>query len=186
MLLAQASIRRASRNTYEQRLTGRVPLAAINVPKEEKVPQPKSGSSKSTPSAKTTPGRAQPKRLPASSSARAARATSSSAGPARGSRSASSAGSTKAKASAGSPEARLEAAAVRVRKLNERIIEAGKQTGETTLSSYEKALKAIAGAVERGPGTSDIDWISNLATAQAKFIRDVTQAWASAARDMLK
>jgi hypothetical protein len=75
---------------------------------------------------------------------------------------------------------------VRIRKLKERIIEAGKQTGETTLSSYEKALKAIAGAVERGPGTSDIDWISNLATTQAKFIRDVTQAWTSAARDMLK
>ena len=75
---------------------------------------------------------------------------------------------------------------MRVRKLNERIIEAGKQTGETTLSSYEKALKAIAGAVERGPGTSDIDWISHLATTQAKFIRDVTQTWTSAARDMLK
>jgi hypothetical protein len=158
--------------------------AAIN--KEEKVPQPKSGSSKSTPGAQTTSGRAQSKRPPTGSSARAARAKPSSASPARGSRSTSSASSTKAKASAGSPEARLEAAAERVRKLNERIIEAGKQTGETTLSSYEKALKAIAGAVERGPGASDIDWISQLATTQAKFIRDVTQAWTSAARDMLK
>jgi hypothetical protein len=146
------------------------------------VPQPKSGSSKSTPTAKTTSGRAQPKR----SSAGAARAKPSSARPAQGSRSTGSARSTKAKASAGSPEARLEAAAERLRKLNERIIKAGKQTGETTLSSYEKALKAIAGAVERGPGTSDIDWISHLATTQAKFIRDVTQAWISAARDMLK
>jgi hypothetical protein len=154
--------------------------------KEEKVPQPTSGSSKSTPSAKTTSGRAQSKRSPAKSSAGAARAKPSSATSARGSRSTGSAGTTKAKASAGSPEARLEAAAVRVRKLNERIIEAGKQTGETTLSSYEKALKAIAGAVERGPGTSDIDWISHLATTQAKFIRDVTQAWTSAARDVLK
>ena len=136
------------------------------------MPQPKSGGSKSTPSAKTTSGRAQSKR--------------SSASPARGSRSTSSASSTKAKASASSPEARLEVVAERLRKLNERIIEAGKQTGETTLSSYEKALKAIAGAVERGPGTSDIDWISHLATTQAKFIRDVTQAWTSTARDMLK
>jgi hypothetical protein len=146
------------------------------------VPQPKSGSSKSTPGAKTRSGRAQSKRSPASSSAGAARAKPSGAG----SRSTSSAGSTEAKASASSPEARLEAAAERVRKLNERIIEAGKQTGETTLSIYEKALEAIAGGVERGPGTSDIDWISNLATTQAKFIRDVTQAWTSAARDMLK
>jgi hypothetical protein len=150
------------------------------------VPQPRSGSSKSTPGARTTSGRAQSKRPPASSSAGAARAKPSSARSARGPRATNSASSTKAKTSAGSPDARLEAAAERVRKLNERIIEAGKQTGETTLASYEKALKAIAGAVERGPGSSDIDWISQLATTQAKFIRDVTQAWTSAARDMLK
>ena len=151
------------------------------------VPQPKSGSSKSRSSAKaTSSGRAEPKRSPAGSSARAARATRSSDRPARGSRSTSRARSTKANASASSPEARLEAAAERLRKLNERIIEAGKQTGETTLSSYEKALKAIAGAVERGPGTSEIDWISHLATTQAKFIRDVTEAWTSAARKMVK
>ena len=76
--------------------------------------------------------------------------------------------------------------AERVRTLNERIIDAGKQAGETTLTSYEKALKAMASAVERGPGSSDIDWISDLATAQAKFIRDVTEAWTSAARKVLK
>jgi hypothetical protein len=74
----------------------------------------------------------------------------------------------------------------RLRKLNERIIEAGKDAGETTLASYEKALKAIARTRERGPGSSDIDWISNLATTQAKFISDVTASWTSAARDRLK
>src|SRR5579859_3800630 len=142
------------------------------------MPQPRSGDSKSRSSAKTTSGRAQPKRSASGSSAGASRATRSSTSKAKGSRSTSGARSTKAKASASSPEARLEAAAERVRKLNERIIEAGKQTGENTLSSYEKALKAIAAAVERGPGSSDIDWISNLATTQAKFIRDVTEAWA--------
>jgi hypothetical protein len=73
-----------------------------------------------------------------------------------------------------------------LRKLNERIIEAGKDAGETTLSSYEKALKAIASTIERGPGSSEIDWISHLATTQAKFIRDVTEAWTSAARGALK
>ena len=151
------------------------------------MPQPKSGGSKSRSSAKTTSsGRGGPKRASAGSSAGAARATRSRASSGKGSSSTSRARSTKADASASSPEARLEAAAERLRKLNERIIEAGKQTGETTLASYEKALKAIAGAVERGPGTSDIDWISQLATAQAKFIRDVTEAWTSAARKMMK
>ena len=76
--------------------------------------------------------------------------------------------------------------AQRLRKLNERIIESGKQAGEGALTNYEKALKMIAGTIERGPGSSDVEWISNLATAQAKFIRDVTNAWTSAARDMLK
>jgi hypothetical protein len=70
--------------------------------------------------------------------------------------------------------------------LNERIITAGKDASETTLSNYEKALKAIASAVERGPGSSEVEWVSNLANAQAKFIRDVTKAWTSAARDVLK
>jgi hypothetical protein len=76
--------------------------------------------------------------------------------------------------------------AQRLRKLNERIIDAGKEAGETTLTSYERALKAIASSIERGPGRSDIEWVSNLATTQAKYIRDVTTAWTKAARDMLK
>ena len=149
------------------------------------MPQPRSGGSKPTSRAQTKSGRAQPKRATAGASAGASRASSSSAKKPRSAGSSSSARSTSARGST-SPDARLEAAAERLRKLNERIIEAGKQTGETTLSSYEKALKAIASAVERGPGSSDIDWISHLATAQAKFIREVTEAWISAARGMLK
>jgi hypothetical protein len=154
------------------------------------VPQPRSGGSKPRSSAKATPGSGQAKRSSSGSSGGTTRAARAGAGQSQSS-SSSSAGSArstkaKAKASAGSPEARLEATAERLRKLNERIIEAGKQTGEATLSSYEKALKAMASAVERGPGSSDIDWISNLATAQAKFIRDFTTAWTSAARDLLQ
>jgi len=76
--------------------------------------------------------------------------------------------------------------AQRIRKLNERIIEASKDAGEATLSSYEKALKAIAGSLERGPGRSEVEWISALATTQAKFLRDVTNAWTAAARGVLK
>jgi len=76
--------------------------------------------------------------------------------------------------------------AQRIRKLNERIIEASREAGEVTLSNYEKTLKAIAGSIERGPGRSELEWVSSLATTQAKFIRDVTAAWTSAARGMLK
>src|SRR5438270_90960 len=94
-----------------------------------------------------------------------------------------SAGATQA---AGAADARVEAVAQRVRKLNERIIEESKSAGEATLGAYEKALKAIASSLERGPGKSDVEWVSTLATTQAKWIRDVTTAWTSAARGMLK
>lgn len=147
---------------------------------------PQARSSRSKSSAKPKSGGAQTKRSPAGSSAAATRAKRSSARPAGGSKSTGGARSAQTKASSGSPDARLEAAAQRLRKLNERIIEAGKGAGETTLSSYEKALKTIASTLERGAGSTDIEWISHLATAQAKFIRDVTAAWTSAARGVLK
>jgi hypothetical protein len=149
------------------------------------VPQARRSNSKSRSGAKTT-GRGQPKRSTAGSSAATTRAAASGGGRSARASGTSGARSSTTKASAGSSEARLDATAERLRKLNERIIDVGKQTGESTLASYEKALKAMASAVERGPGSSDIDWISHLATTQAKFIRDVTQAWTAAARDMLK
>lgn len=83
-------------------------------------------------------------------------------------------------------EDRFEVVAKRLRKLNEQIIEAARDRSETTLDSYEKALKAIANGIEKGPGNSDIDWIAHLATSQAKFIREITKSMADAARDAIK
>jgi hypothetical protein len=121
------------------------------------------------------------------SAASGTRSRSTASGSTRSGRGAASRGpgATAAQAAAAA-EPRVEAVAQRIRKLNERIIDAGKEAGETTLSSYEKALKAIAASLERGPGRSDVEWISSLATSQAKFIREVTDAWTSAARGMLK
>jgi hypothetical protein len=89
-----------------------------------------------------------------------------------------------AQAKGGEPS--VEAAAERIRELNERIIETGKRAGRGTLDIYESTLKAIAESLERGPGSSDVEWVSRLATTQANFIRDLTKAWGKAARDVLK
>ena len=94
--------------------------------------------------------------------------------------------STTARRRTASAAGSADVVAQRLRKLNERIIEAGREAGETTLTNYEKALKAIASTLERGPGSSDVEWVANLATAQAKFIRDVTTSWTAAARKALK
>ena len=142
----------------------------------------KTSAAKSTSRAKSSSGRSQAKRSTASSSS--AKSTRSSGSRSAGAKTASR--STAKKASASTGDARVDAAAQRVRKLNERIISSGKDAGESTLSSYESALTAIAGAIEKGPGSSEVEWISSLATAQAKFIRDVTTAWTKAARERLK
>jgi len=161
------------------------------------MPQAKRGGS----SSKTSASRSGTAKRSSSGSARGgSRASGSRASGTRaagsrasGSRTAGSSGSSSSRstrsasaAGAGTSDPRVEAVAERIRKLNERIIEASKGAGEVTLTSYERALKTIASSLERGPGSSDVEWISNLATVQAKFIRDVTAAWTSAAREMMK
>ena len=146
------------------------------------MPQPRSGGSRSS-----SGGRSQSRSgTSGRSSTSSSRGKRSTGGRRTTSRSTSSARSAQSSTRPAAADAQFEAVAQRLRKLNERIISAGKDAGETTLSNYEKALKAIASGVERGPGSSDVEWISNLANAQAKFIRDVTNAWTSAARDVLK
>jgi hypothetical protein len=150
------------------------------------MPQARSGGSRSTSRSRSTSGAKR-----TSAAKKSTSGTKSSSARSQTKRSTSTASSSRAKstakkASASPADARVDAAAARVRKLNERIISAGKEAGESTLSSYESALKAIASAIEKGPGSSEIDWISSVATAQAKFIRDVTTAWTKAARQRLK
>jgi hypothetical protein len=89
-------------------------------------------------------------------------------------------------ATAKAAEPGVEAVEQRIRELNERIIDAGKRAGRGTLDIYESTLKAVSDSLERGPGSSDIEWVSSIATAQANFLRDLTKAWTSAARKALK
>ena len=147
------------------------------------MPQARRGGSSSKSGGRSSSGgrRSTSARSTRSSSQRSSRSTAS-----RGQRASAGGRSSAAQAAASGAEAQADAVAQRIRRLNERIITAGRDAGETTLQNYEKALKAIASAVERGPGSSDVEWISHLANAQAKFIRDVTTAWTSAARDMIK
>jgi hypothetical protein len=96
------------------------------------------------------------------------------------------AGTRRATAEAKPAEPDVKAAEARIRELNERIIDAGKRAGRGTLDIYESTLKAVSDSIERGPGSSDIEWVSSIATAQANFLRDLTKAWTSAAREALK
>jgi hypothetical protein len=79
-----------------------------------------------------------------------------------------------------------DAAADRIRDLNERIIESSKKAGSTYLDIYEKTLNSIADYQEKVGDQSQVDWVSTIANAQAKFTRDLAGAYSSAARSLLK
>jgi hypothetical protein len=80
----------------------------------------------------------------------------------------------------------VDAAAERVRELNERIIESSKKAGNVYLDMYEKTLHSIADYQEKVGKQSDIDWVSTITNAQASFTRDVADAYTSSARSLLK
>ena len=80
----------------------------------------------------------------------------------------------------------FEAAAERVRDLNERIIESSKKAGNVYLDIYEKTLNSIADYQEKVGEQSQVDWVSTIANAQANFTRDLAGAYSSAARSLLK
>ncbi len=83
-------------------------------------------------------------------------------------------------------ETQFEEATERIRALNERVLESGKKAGQVYLDAYEKTLQGVADFQERVGGSTQIEWIANLAEAQANFTREIGKAYASAARELVK
>ena len=82
--------------------------------------------------------------------------------------------------------AATDAAVQRIRELTERFIEAAKAAGNQSLDAYEQSLRTLVSFEERTAGASQLDWVSTIAEAHAKFVADVSAAYVEAARTMLK
>ena len=82
--------------------------------------------------------------------------------------------------------AATDEAVQRIRELTERFIESAKAAGNQSLDAYEQSLRTLVEFQERAADASHMDWVSSVATAQAKFLQDVTNAYVSAARTMLQ
>ncbi|MEA2228011.1 MAG: hypothetical protein QOD81_3322 [Solirubrobacteraceae bacterium] len=80
----------------------------------------------------------------------------------------------------------VEETVERIRELNERILDAGKKTGGAYLDAYEKALQSIADYQEQIAQQTDVEWISTIVDAQARFTRELTKVFVSTGRDLLK
>jgi hypothetical protein len=74
----------------------------------------------------------------------------------------------------------------RIRDLNERIITAGKKAGGAYLDAYEKALQSIADYQEQVAKQSDVEWVSTVVDAQARFTRELAKVYVSTGRELLK
>ena len=74
----------------------------------------------------------------------------------------------------------------RIRELNERILETARSAGNAYLDAYEKTLESIAAYQEQVAKQTDVDWISTVVDAQARFTRDLAKVYVSAGREFLK
>jgi hypothetical protein len=79
-----------------------------------------------------------------------------------------------------------EAAAERIRELNEQILEFGRKAGVQFLDAYESTLKTFADYQDKVADQSQVEWVASIARAQANFTREVTRVYTSSARDLLK
>jgi hypothetical protein len=79
-----------------------------------------------------------------------------------------------------------DAAANSFRDVNEQILDFGRKTGATVLDAYESTLKTVADYQDKLAETSQVEWVSNLAHAQAELTRGVAKVYASTARGLIK
>ena len=74
----------------------------------------------------------------------------------------------------------------RYRAINEKLVESGKKTANAALDGYEKTVASYVDFRQQLAETTQLDWVSTVVKAQNDFITEVSAAYASAVRDVLK
>ena len=69
-----------------------------------------------------------------------------------------------------------EAAAERIRELNERVLEFGKKAGIQFLEAYESNMKTFADYGDKFADSAQAEWVATAVRAQTDFTRELTQA----------
>ena len=75
-----------------------------------------------------------------------------------------------------------QATITRIRELNDAIISAAETAGQSYLDSYEQFLSELADFQKQVSGANPIGWVTALASAQARYVQQISSAFASAAR----
>jgi len=80
----------------------------------------------------------------------------------------------------------FDVAADRIRALNEKLIDTAKKGGTASLDAYETGLTNFVDFQQKVAGASQLDWVSAVVQAQTDFLTEVSAAYTSAAREVLK
>jgi hypothetical protein len=72
-----------------------------------------------------------------------------------------------------------------IRDVSESLRPASNRAGTLALDVYEATLESIAAYQEQAARSIDVDWISTMLDAQAKFTREMAKISASSMRDLL-
>ena len=75
-----------------------------------------------------------------------------------------------------------DAAADSLRDVNEQVLDFGRKASASVLDAYETTLKTFADYQDKLAESSQVEWVSNLAHAQAELTRGVAKVYASTAR----
>jgi hypothetical protein len=74
----------------------------------------------------------------------------------------------------------------RIKEVSDRMLELAKKNGMTWLQAYENILNTMLQLQQRAAATTQIVWINALATANADFMREMSNVYFQAAREQLK
>jgi len=78
-----------------------------------------------------------------------------------------------------------EAAAQRIRSLNQQVLARAGAAGEGAVDAYEKALQDMADFETEIAGGGQLDWLQAVARAHTKFVTDLVSMYANAIRSGL-
>jgi hypothetical protein len=73
-----------------------------------------------------------------------------------------------------------------IRDLNEQVLAKGRELGLGFLDAYQQTLRAVADLEVKAAESAGVDWVADVARAQADFLRKVTDSYVAATRDLLK
>lgn len=80
----------------------------------------------------------------------------------------------------------VDATVARIRELNEKLLATSTEAGRVAIDAYANALLSMLDFHRQRPDASQLDWVSALGTAHARYINEVSAAYIDAARDTLK